>query len=282
MASETSIPDATYAFTAFPTLYQSFRHLTVGMFNNPIDVQNNRSLFGSMLNFCYHDNKRNWWGEISVAPEKEFVSLKGTTSLSSSHFGLDDSLFTIGYDYYPCQDIEILPYLTGGIPGTRRISLRDIFEPLVGTRCYALAQGVELVANLLRWEKSKCDFIFQERLAHFFKRKYAPLLPEDAKFARGNQTDFLFTVQYGTSKHFLEIGYNPTFYTNQEVIVPFTPTIKSPGYITHSPYFIYLYTAERLPLLNCSGSIGLSGWIVFANNPTFWANGLWLIFNLTF
>lgn len=93
------------------------------------------------------------------------------------------------------------------------------------------------------------------RFLHRCERKYYPILPPDTTYSPGNITDFLFLLHYRYFNHNMEMGYNPTYITDQAYKSPQSIQYL-PSKVLHSIYGYYAIYAEKLSMIFELGLIG--------------------------
>ncbi len=237
--------------TVLPIVYKRDRHI-VNDILVPTDICENRLTDGAILNLRYIRSK-NWWLEATTGIETEHVrsdsKISPASSFKTSKTGLDDIVFSGGYNFFPTQDLQIDLYALTGFPTNRKITLFDAQDPLVGTRFYSLGVGSEFSYSFINQEKRNVIFVFQNRFIHFFNRYFYPVLPVGAKIQPGNVTDLLFTLEYRFKFNLLEAGYNPTFFSNQAILLP-TREIKSHWFVRNSFYANFNHLFKRCPGIN--------------------------------
>lgn len=209
---------------------------------------------GAILNLRYI-SKKSWWLEGSTGIEKETVKVCGTTNFKTSRTGLDDIIISGGYNFLINDNTQFVLYGLAGFPTYTKVTELEQFESLVGTRFFGLGTGAEFSYAFINKLEKSLVAISQVRFVHFFDRKWFPILPQNAKIQPGNVTDLLFTLQYRKKKNVFEVGYNPTFFTNQAVVLK-TKTIDSNNFIRQSGYITYTRLFKKLPGIHLPGLIG--------------------------
>lgn len=235
-----------------PITYKRKRHI-VDMQRN-IDVFEKRKTNGAILNFRFIQDRK-WWLEVTTGIEKEKACYIGSNNFKAHRTGLDDIVFSGGYVFKPHKDTQFVLYGLFGIPTKKNVTILEIHEPLVGTRFKSLGIGSELSYSFINKIEESLIFIFQNRFVHFFNRDWFPILPKGSKIQPGNITDLLFTIQYRRLKNSFEMGYNPTFFTNQGVIVQNQKTLTE-TFIRQSVYFSYLHLFKKFPIIKQPGALG--------------------------
>lgn len=213
------------------------------------------SIIGGALFDIRYIPSQHWWLEATTGLEKETVSQRGTINLHDSRVGLDDIVFAGGYNMFPNDDTQITLYGLAGFPTKKGVTLAETFNTLVGTRFYSLGAGAEFSYSFINDEEQTLTGIFQARFLHFFNRHWFPILPRDAKIQPGNATDLLFTAQYRYDGTIFETGYNPTFFTNQAVLLK-TGTVHGPNSVRNSIYASLTHGWKNFPGLDMPLIIG--------------------------
>lgn len=99
--------------SSLPIINQSSKHVVT--IRDNVDVCNSTLTVGSIFNFKYF-HRPNWWLELTTAVAKEKLEDKGTHVAKESRTGLDDIVFTGGYNMYPTEKVQVVLYGLGGIP----------------------------------------------------------------------------------------------------------------------------------------------------------------------
>lgn len=231
-----------WLFTALPIFYKRDRHVINKLSN--ADVFDKRYTIGSLFNVRYISEKH-WWLEFTTGLERESGKFRGTSNFKTSRTGIDDIVISGGYNFFPSERTQFVLYGLFGFPTRRKVNLNDALDPFVGTRFFGTAVGWEISYAFIKSLKRSCIGIFQNRFLHLFDRKWYPILPCDAKIQPGNATDLLFILQYREKRNIFELGYNPTFFTNQAVKLK-TGTVKSDPFVRQSIYFSYSHICKRI------------------------------------
>lgn len=259
--------------TAVPIIYKRDRHIVDKSL--AIDIQEKRLSGGSILNFRYVAPKA-WWAEVTTGIEHESVKVRGTSCFKDSRTGLDDIVLSAGYNMFPTENSQFVLYGLAGIPTRRKVTALEVQDTLVGTRFYSIGAGAEFSYSFINSLKESLIAILQARFIHFFSRNWAPVLPIDAQIQPGNVTDLLFTLQYRKKKDIFELGYNPTFFTDQAVILK-TGKIEGPNFVRNSMYLSYARVIPEVPVLKTPMLLGAG--INIGNSKrfetkilTFWLN----------
>lgn len=246
--------------TALPIYYQ--RNATIVTSTGGIDTHDHRKVFGSVVNARYV-SQASWWVEATTAVAKERLHAQGIPTACQSRTGFDDLIFSAGYNIFPTQCIQIVPYVIGGLPLHMAVTPIEILGTLVGTRFFSAGAGLELSYGFFDTLERSLDLILQTRFLHIFNRSFMPILPCGATIQPGNVTDFLITLQYREMKDIFEAGYNPTFFTNQAVHLV-GETITTNNFVRHSVYatyahvFLKSFICEKPLILGAGFNIGRS------------------------
>lgn len=234
-----------WALTAVPIIYKRDRHIIRQ--ETMLDIQEKRFTAGSLFNVRYVPTK-SWWFELTTGVEKETVRARGTLNLNDSRAGFDDIIFSGGHNFFPNKYTQFVLYGLAGFPSKRTVSINEAQDTLVGTRFFSAGLGSELSYSFFQSIRSSFTGIFQNRFIHFFSREWFPILPRGARIEPGNLTDLLFSLQYRLRTNIFETGYNPTFFTNQGVLIGMNRT-TTPHFIRHSGYLRYSYFIPKSPIL---------------------------------
>lgn len=213
-----------------------------------LNARENRVLFGSLVNVRYIPS-RSWWLEATTGFEKEILKVRGTPDFAASRIGVDDIVLSGGYNIFPHKRVQCVFYGLTGFPTRRKVTLEDIQGPLVGTRFFAAGVGSEVSYIFVRKPKTSLVGIFQNRFLHFFERKWEPILPPGGRIEPGNLTDLLFAIKYRIKKLVFDVGYNPTFFTNQALSVP-GRTFKDSGFVRHGIFASFVYLCKKCPIID--------------------------------
>lgn len=223
---------SSWVATALPIIYVRDRHIVDPA--RSIDVCEHQIIGGSLFNIRYIPSEH-WWFEATTGLEKETACERGTINRHNSRVGFDDIVLSAGYNVRPSDAVQICLFGITGFPTHKGVTAAEQFDPLVGTRFNSLGAGAELSYNFIDERMSTLTGIFQTRFVHFFSRNWFPILPRDARIQPGNITDLLFSARYRYDGTVFETGYNPTFFTNQAVLLR-TGTVHSENYVRNSIY----------------------------------------------
>jgi hypothetical protein len=217
-------------------------------------IQQKRSNEGSLLNINYRIMP-NWWLEGGTEFAHESYSNRGTSHIKNQRTGLDDIVFTSGYDYTYKKRYGITAYGLVGVPTLRKLSQKDIYGPVLGTRLFSTGAGLEFSYLPFKSVDNTVLLLFQSRCIHFYRREWAPVFSCDELFSPGNQTDLLWAINYKHKKMIYEFGYNITRITNQALVSPEEKIIGS-SYTYNGVYAIVSRPINASePLLISGGSI---------------------------
>lgn len=151
--------------------------------------------------------------------------------------------------------MQVTVWGLAGFPTRRKVTTFEVQDTLVGTRFFSAGIGSEIAYNFINSLKRSLAIIFQNRLIHFFTRSWFPILPENAHIKPGNVWDLLLSMQYRERKNLFEVGYNPTFFTNQAIILE-RRQIDAKSFVRHSFYSTYSHLFRKLPLIKTPGIVG--------------------------
>lgn len=246
--------------SAIPIFYARKSHIVDA--TKYLDIDEKRRVGGALFNVRYIPSKH-WWLEVTTGLETEHSNFRGSDSFNAARTGLDDIVFAGGYRHFIGQNTQIVGYGIFGTPTQRSVSLDDRYGPLVGSRFFNLGFGAEGSYAFI----TKPDFgltgVLQQRFIHGFDRSWFPILPKCSIIQPGNFTDLLGTLQFRKNFTGIEVGYNPTFFTNQAIISPTKQKISADTFIRHGGYIsvahLILNTTFDKPMVigagcNISGS----------------------------
>jgi hypothetical protein len=241
--------------SVLPIVFQRDRHIVED--DAGVNIYEKALIGGAILNFRYVEKK--WWLEAATGIEKEWLKSSGTLNFKTSRTGMDDVLISGGYNDTINDKSQFVLYGMAGFPTRTKVTALESYNTLVGTRFFGLGGGAEVSYSFINSIDESLVAIAQIRFIHFFARKWFPILPKDAKIQPGNTIDLLFTLQYRKTKNIFELGYNPTFFTNQAVVLK-TQTIEANNVVRHGGYVTYARLFEKLPGFPLPGVIecGLS------------------------
>jgi hypothetical protein len=238
--------------TSVPIAYTRDRTINNTFFG--INAQENRWLVGSLFNIRVSP-RRSWWLELTTGLEHEKARSRGTPNFTVSRTGLDDIVLSGGYNLFFSKKWQAVVFGLVGAPTTRKISPFEAQDTLVGTRFYGAGIGSEISYAFMQNLKHGLLMFLQNRFLHFFDRKFQPILPADAKIKPGNVTDILLALRYRYLKNNIEVGFNPTFFTNQALVFP-AHSIESKAFVRHSFFMRLNHISPKLPFFEKPGQLG--------------------------
>jgi len=242
-----------WLLTALPIYYHRTRNLSIQQLPNTIheNTRSGGSIFNTRLLAPYH-----WWAELTIGLERQTSQYGAPSNAHASRTGFDDIVISIGKNFFFAQNNgQVVVYGLAGFPTHRGVSQADQFDTQVGTRFFGLGGGGEISYSFIKQAKQALIGVLETRFVHFFNRHWSPILPCDARIQPGNITDLVLLLQYRRKKNVIEVGYNPTFFTNQAVLLP-AQTIKTDTFVRNSVYANYLHLLEQLPLIKMPGGLG--------------------------
>lgn len=238
--------------TAVPIVYTRNRTIVDNALG--INVCEQIIIGGALLNLRYISPESSWV-EVTTGIEKEHVKSQGSSVFTNSRTGLDDIVISVGHNIFPTDKTQIVFYGLAGLPTHRKVTLLETFNTPVGTRFFSVGLGSEFSYSFINTIQKSLLVLLQARFVHFFNRNWSPILPVDAKIQPGNVTDLLFTAQYRKRRNIFETGYNPTFFTNQAVILK-TGTVPGPHFVRHSVYGSFAHVCKHFPVLKTPVIVG--------------------------
>lgn len=219
------------------------------------DIAEKVSLVGSLFN-VRATTPDEWWAELTTGVENKSITSSGTDKFKIAETGIDDVIFSAGKNFSIGEKIQVVPYIIAGFPFQQSVTPLEAQTTLVGTRFYGLGTGADFSYSFVKEQERALIGFLQVRLVHFFSRSWYPILPFDARAQPGNVTDLFLVVRYREKKHAVEIGYNPTFFTNQATHLQ-AGTIKIANSTLNSLYAAYEHLFEKSFLLKAPGSWGI-------------------------
>ncbi len=242
-----------WLITGLPIVYTRSRHIELPLTRG--NIFEKTLLSGAIFNarfFAPHY----WWLEFTTGLEHQTNHHSGTQNFKDSRTGLDDIVIAAGKNFlFHHEKGQIAIYAISGFPTKYDITAAEAYDTLVGTRFFGLGLGAELSYSFIKNLKQALVGIVQTRFVHFFDRKWQPVLPCGSKIQPGNLTDLFMLVQYRHAFNIFEIGYNPSFFTNQAVILP-SEKVPSNDLIRNSFYANYIHAFKSSLLLKKPGGIG--------------------------
>lgn len=243
---------AIWVATGLPIFYKRERDI-VDM-QRGFDFNEHDVVGGSLFNVRYI-SPHSWWVEATTGIAKERNYVCGTPAFNSSRVGFDDVVLSGGYNMQFDANTQFVVYGLTGFPTRREVTLEETFNTFVGTRFFSLGVGTEFSYSFINTLKESLVIIFQNRFLHFFDRCWFPILPRNATIEPGNATDLLFTLQYRHKRNILESGYNPTFFTNQAVVVDGKRT-ESESFVRQGFYINYAHICKKFSLFDKQTIVG--------------------------
>ena len=273
-----------WVISVLPIYYQRKRHIIEKTQN--VDLHDKHQVGGALLNLRYAPNKL-WWLEFSTGLEKETADIAGTINhktsvLADQRTGLDDIVLSAGLNAYPAKNWAFVFYGIGGIPVNRKLTSKEQFDTLIGTRCYSLGAGYELSYAFFNDLESALTIFFQNRLLHFFGRNGYPVLSsKQSEIHLGNVTDFLLALRYRQLRNIYEAGINLTVFSNAYLkLHPGYSAAKA--YTRESAYISFTHICSQFPLITHPVLLGLGGSIAYASKYNSRAFAVWFNFSTTF
>ncbi len=198
-------------FTALPILYYKDKHVVdPALF---LDIYEKRKAEACMLSARYVAPSLSWI-DVSTGIIHEKATSTGTEKLYKKITGLDDIVINAGITRKYGKKCEIVYYGLAGFPAKRKVGIQEDQETFTGTRFFSAGIGTEASYIPLHNDIQTVTFLFNTRFIHFFERKWYPILPKNSKIVPGNITDLLCAAFFRHKNNMIELGYNPTFFTN--------------------------------------------------------------------
>ena|SRR3990167_2257542 len=277
--------EAIWLLSIVPIVYKRKRHIVTNILNKnltviPIDVCEKRVIGGSIFNLRYI-YKKSLWFEMTTGYEKERAISCGTINLDETRRGMDDFVVSAGYNIFPNKDIQIAPYIIGGVPINRALTSEELFDTFVGTRFYGLGAGGEFAYSFVNSLKTTFAGILQLRSIHFFPKKWTPVLPCSATLNPGNVTDFLISAQYRKKKTLIEVGFDSTFFTNQAILLT-TGSIDTDRFTRQSFYVNFGHLFTKFPFIPKPVLLGAGFYVAGSERFDTKISSYWLNFTVIF
>ena len=278
--------ESLWLLSVIPIIYKRSRHIETNIFDSnlnvvPVDVCEERKVGGSIFNLRYIHKKKLWF-EITAGAESEHALSCGTIALNKTVRGIDDLVFSLGYNVFPTEKIQITGYVIGGIPINRKLTTDEVFDTFVGTRFYALGAGAEFSYTFVSTLKETFAVLAQTRFLHFFSRRWTPILPCSAILQPGNVTDMLVAGQYRKKRNIFELGYDSTFFTNQAILLT-TGIVTTDKFIRNSFYLNIAHLFKKFPIFKENSVLFGGGFYVASvNRYETKISSYWLNFTLIF
>jgi hypothetical protein len=268
-----------WSISAVPILQVRNRRIVDEDFD--INAVEDNKIGGSIFNLRYRHSRR-WWFEATTGLEKERMAIRGTPNFVVCRSGFDDVVLAGGCNIYPTEHLQYVLYGITGFPTERDFTSREFSNTLIGTRFFSIGAGAEASYHLIHDSTRILTGIIQARFLHFFSRSWFPILPCGSRVEPGNVTDLLFSLQYRKGKETLEMGYNPTFFTNEAAILPNGTKLEADNFVRNYLYinFSHICSKENIsenPLIVGIG--GNVGWSKEFNTTIFTC---WLQFTKSF
>lgn len=243
--------DTFFLLTALPIFYARSRHLTPAP---QIAINEKTRVVGSVFNARYV-TASHWWAEVTTALENQTSCYTGSETFKASKTDLDDIVVSVGKNFFFNDSHgQIAAYGIAGFPTKNKITLAERYDGLVGTPFFTIGAGGECSYSFIKELKRSLTGIMQLRFLHSFNRCYFPVLPRNARIQPGNVTDFFVIMQYRQKKNIVEVGYNPTFFTNQAILLP-DEIRRNQNVVRHSFYFNMSHLFKESLLLKKPGVV---------------------------
>ncbi len=263
-------------FTGLPLYYWRDRKIIVPSLEQ--NIHEKLTAAGAIFNL-YAMTQHHWWAELTTGLETQKVKAEGTSNFKNSKTGWDDIILTIGKNFFTDSKTQIATYVLAGFPIGKTVTPLESLGVLVGSRLFGLGAGAEFSYAFMQSAERSFIGLLQARFVHFFSRSWFPILPIDARLQPGNMTDLFLIAQYRVKKNIVEIGYNPTFFTNQAALFK-EGKVVNPNFSRNSFYANYTHLLPHFPVLNIPGALGLGMSVSKANLFDAKSASVW--FNMTF
>lgn len=239
--------------TALPVFYWQKRNIVIPSLGQ--DIHEKTLLLGSLFNIRARTSNY-WWVELTTGLENQSVTSTGTNTFNISRVGMDDTIVSVGKDFFIGNRAQIVVYGLAGAPFEQNVTSLETQTALVGSRFYGLGAGMEVSYAFIKKPERICIGFLQTRFVHSLTRSWYPVLSLGDRIQPGNTTDLFAVIRYREKKNAFEIGYNPTFFTNQAALLQ-TGKVNAPNYVRNSLYSAYEYLFEKSFLLKAPGTVGI-------------------------
>ncbi len=265
-----------WLLTALPIWYKRTRAITGPTLPQAVDEKSVSA--GSLFNIRLLA-PRSWWAELTTGIEKQSSRYTYDAGFCAHRTGFDDVVLTLGKNWFFKDDNgQFVLYGLAGAPTKWGLTQHDTFDPQVGSRLYGAGIGGEISYSFTHTRKRSAVGILQTRFVHFFNRNWFPIIPCNGHLQPGNITDLVLLLRYRNKLDTIECGYNPTFFTDQAVVLP-TQKITTNTFVRNSFFANYLHIISSVPGTNIPGAIGAGISIGRSHKFDTKLLGLWL--NLT-
>ena len=216
-----------FVVTALPIVYKRTRTITDPTLDTSIldnSTYEKRCVTGSLFNMRYV-SPHSWWLEMTTAVAKERACSRGALEFNACRKGFDDIVFTGGSVMHLSKNAQCVIYALAGFPTRRCVTPLEAHDTFLGTRFFSVGAGLEFSYSFFSTLAQSCFVVVQTRIIHFFKRRWDPILPANAFIKPGDVVDVLLTLNYRKRKNIFEVGYNPTWFLHQAVLLPTGPVL---------------------------------------------------------
>lgn len=271
------------AFSVVPIISSRNRHFLECASN--VDICEKRIFVGSLFDFRCAPSE-NIWFDVTTGFGNERAKAKGTSDNpllpvypEISKTAWDDVTLEAGYHLYPTDQVQLDFYGITGFPTHSKITKKDALGTFVGTRFVGLGAGAELAYDFLEQTNRSGILITQVRYLHFFSRNWDPILPCGGRIQPGDLVDILVAIKYRERSEYFEVGYNPTFFLNEAVILPSEGKVRGEEFVRNGGYIRYSHFFLRKP-----NPISLGCGFAFNRSPVFNTRVYdgWLSFSIIF
>lgn len=238
--------------SALPIFYVRERNIVVPFLEQ--DIYEKTKMFGAIFN-VRTITPNYWWVELTTGVENESIASSGTNISKISGVGMDDILIAAGKNFFVGGKAQFAAYGLAGFPIEQDVSIPETQTTLVGSRFYGLGAGAEFSYAFIKKIERSFVGIVQARFVHLFTRSWYPILSFGDRIQPGNFTDLFLIAQCREKMNVFEVGYNPTFFTNQAVLLQ-AGSLQSPNFVRNSFYANYTYIFKELPLVEIPGALG--------------------------
>jgi hypothetical protein len=241
-----------WLLTALPIFYERSRHIVAPTLHQNIYTKDKTA--GAIFNIRGITSDH-WWLEFTTGLENQKTVSCGTATFKTSRTGFDDIVLSAGKNFFLNDNAQCVVYGICGFPTKTSVNLLEAQGPLVGSRFFGLGAGAEFSYSFIKKLQRSLLAVAQARFVHFFNRKWFPILPCTAQIEPGNITDLFIIMQYRERKDVFEVGYNPTFFTNQGVRFQ-ASHVASPNFVRNSFYANYLHLFMKSWIFKRPGAVG--------------------------
>lgn len=247
------LPKTICLLTALPLFYIRDRHIVIPSLGQ--DIKEKLVALGAIFNFRAI-TPNYWWMELTTGLENQSVKATGTNMVNMAQTAFDDIIISAGKNFFFEKKGQIAPYIIAGFPLQYKVTPSEAQTTLVGSRFFGLGGGIEFSHAFVEKQDHSFVGILQTRFVHFFNRNWYPIFPRDARIQPGNITDIFVIFQYNKHMGSIEVGYNPTIFTDQAALFQ-SGIVRAPVTVRNSFYTNYTHIFRETFVLKAPGALGI-------------------------